>query len=61
MTNPNEAYVFKTALVRDAQQAAFDPAKKAFDNIRGSVSLPMLGVLGAGSLVASRWLPGPDD
>jgi hypothetical protein len=50
VTKPGEAYVFKQGAVRDANQAVFDPANRAPDALNGSATIPMMGLLGAGSL-----------
>ncbi len=56
ITGGPEAYVFKTAPVRDANKAAFNPANAAQDNLYGKASLPMLGLLGGTALGADYLL-----
>lgn len=56
-TAPGEAYVFKNAPVRDANRAAFDPAKRGMDDIYGAATVPGMAVgagLGALGLEALR-------
>lgn len=56
-TAPGEACVFKSAPVRDANRAAFDPAPSGVDDIFGSATLPGMaasGAMGAMGLEALR-------
>lgn len=50
MTGPSEAYVFKSSPVRDAESAAFDPARSAEDYIYGAADPRLLGLLSIGAL-----------
>lgn len=60
VTAPGEVYVFKSAPVRDAKKAAFDPYRLGVDDIYGRATVPAmlgsggLGLLGFGLLDANR-------
>lgn len=50
-TAPGEAYVFKSAPVRDAKRAAFDPQRAGVDDIYGRATVPAMFGSGAAGLL----------
>jgi hypothetical protein len=56
ITGGPEAYVFKSAPVRDANKAAFISANRGNDDIFGKASLPFLGLVGGTALGADYLL-----
>ena len=52
VAGPHDAFVFSNAPVRDAQKAAFDPAKIFDDNILSSIST--MGLLGGAPFVLDK-------
>lgn len=59
ITGGPEAYVFKSAPVRDANKAAFDISRIAQDDIYGFATPEMLGALAAGSAGLGSLLASP--
>lgn len=51
ITHGNEAYVFKTSPIRDANKAQFDPAKRHVDDIYGHADPRLLSAMATGGLL----------